>query len=175
MQGILLVILSIYVFNNPEATLLMLTFYLSLLVLLAGLIGVLAWLAGTEERRDKLSLTWALVSLLFGILLLARMGFAMNLLTNLVGIWMILTGLWIGRQGISNMETNTLGIVAVLTGLVSVITGIIVIFNIGAGAVAVSTVLGIQLLFAGIGLIMLGIVKKSVMRSVRNPASPSRL
>jgi uncharacterized membrane protein HdeD (DUF308 family) len=174
LQGVMLVALSIYMFSNPEATLLAVTYYLSLLVLIAGSMGVWGWLLASESERDIFSLLWSSLSTLFGILLLAKIGFAMDLLTKLVGTWMILTGAWLAKQGWENSGTNTLGVIALLTGLVSVITGLVIIFNIGAGAVAVSTILGIQLLFAGIGLIMLGLVKKQIVSGIKNAAAGFR-
>ena len=98
-QGLLLIILSIYVFNHPGLTLLGLTFWISLLIFISGLAGIGGWLFAGADERETSSLLWSLASALFGFLLITRIGFAMNLFTNLLGLWILITGGWLVQQG----------------------------------------------------------------------------
>ena len=173
-QGILLIILSIYVFNHPGATLLSITFWISLLILCAGLAGVLGWLLGNAEQRENSSLLWSIASALFGLLLITKIGFAMDLLTNLLGVWMIMTGAWLAQQGWANRSNGSLGWITLILGLLSMIAGVLVIFNITAGAAALSTIVGLQLLFAGIALIALALIKKKVVGIVKDKITEVR-
>lgn len=173
-QGILLIVLSIYVFNHPGVTLLSIAFWISLLILGAGLTGIIGSLLTKEQDRETPSLLWSIGSTLLGLLLLAKIGFAMELITNLLGIWMVVTGAWLMHQGWSYRKSSSLGWVAFVIGLFSAIAGVSVIFNIAAGAVAVSTIVGIQLLVAGIGLIILSMLKKTIAGKVKTAASGMR-
>ena len=53
LQGILLIILSIYIFQNPVEVLAGISFWCGLLVLAAGLLGIIAWLAADKPEREK--------------------------------------------------------------------------------------------------------------------------
>lgn len=173
-QGILLIILSIYVFNHPGATLLGLTFWISILIFISGLAGIAGWLFANAEERDTSGLLWSVASTLFGLLLITKIGFAMNLLTNLLGFWMILTGGWLMQQGWTSKHNSSIGWIVFIIGLLSVIAGLMVMFNIAAGAIAVSTLIGIQFLIAGIALIILSFVKKKIVSVVKDKAAEIR-
>jgi len=51
LQGILLIILSIYIFQNPVEVLAGISFWCGLLVLAVGLLGIIAWLAADNQRE----------------------------------------------------------------------------------------------------------------------------
>jgi uncharacterized membrane protein HdeD (DUF308 family) len=171
LQGLLLIVLSFYVFNHPGATLLSLSFWISVLILAGGIAGIVAWFGAEKTERDQADLWWSIASLLFGLLLLAKIGFAMNLFTNLLGIWMALTGFWLAQKGWAIKDNGTLGWIILALGILSIIIGIMVIANIRTGAVAVSTIFGIQLLLVGIGLVLFAFLKKHVAGRVKGAAS----
>jgi len=54
------------------------------------------------------------------------------------------------------------------------VAGIMVIFNIGAGALGISILLGVQVLVAGIALIVLSLVKKTIRGAVRGKVEELR-
>jgi uncharacterized membrane protein HdeD (DUF308 family) len=170
-QGILLILLSIYVFNHPGVTLISITFWLSLMILFAGIAGIIGWLMMSKSQRETDNLLWSVVSAAFGFLLIMKIGFAMDLLTNLLGIWMIITGSWLVRIGWAHKDGGSPGWLVLIAGLISIVAGVMVIFNIAAGAVAVSTLVGLQLLLSGIGLITLSLIKKKLVGSIKEGAS----
>ena len=56
LQGILLIILSIYIFQNPVAVLTGISFWFGLVVLATGLLGIIGWLAADKPEREGMSL-----------------------------------------------------------------------------------------------------------------------
>lgn len=168
LQGALLFVLAFYITSHPEATLAGLTFWISLLVMIAGITGLIGWLLEAPANRDTLDMLWSLASAIFGAVLLAKMDFAMQLLTNLLGIWMMLTGVWFIKNGWQNRQTGSPGLVMIITGTLSILAGILVIFDLTAGAVAVSTLLAIQLILAGITLIILALLKRKIIGKVKS-------
>ena len=108
-QAILLVALSIYVFGHPGVTLLSIAYWVSVLILGAGLAGIGGSLVTREQNRETSGLLWSIGSSVFGLLLLARIGFAMQLITNLLGTWMIVTGAWLIYQGWQYRNRSALG------------------------------------------------------------------
>ena len=81
-QAILLVALSIYVFGHPGVTLLSIAYWVSVLILGAGLAGIGGSLVTREQNRKLLVCCGALAvqCLAFAA---GRIGFAMQLITNL--------------------------------------------------------------------------------------------
>jgi len=55
----------------------------------------------------------------------------------------------------------------VIAGLLCVVAAVMMITNIGSGAIAISTLLGLQALFAGIALVLLSLAKRMVVKTVR--------
>jgi uncharacterized membrane protein HdeD (DUF308 family) len=62
---------------------------------------------------------------------------------------------------------NSFGWLMILTGLFSVIASVMMFFNLGTGAIGVSTLLGLQVLFTGIALVLLSFAKKAVIGIVK--------
>ena len=50
----------------------------------------------------------------------------------------------------------------VIAGVLSVVAAVMMVFNIGTGAVGISTLLGLQVLLTGIALVLLSFTKKIV-------------
>lgn len=173
-QGILLIMLSFYVFNHPGATLVGMAFWMSLFILVAGVTGIIGWFVAEKQQRETYQLVWSIASALFGVLLLSRIGFAMDMFTNLLGFWMVLTGVWLTQNGWVGRNTGAMGWITLIAGVLSVVAGLMVIFNIGVGAIAVSTLVGLQLLLAGIGLIVLALVKHKLVSHVKDAAADLR-
>lgn len=171
LQGILLLVLAFYISNHPEATLAGLTFWISLLVLGAGVTGLLGWLLQSKAERETPDMVWSLASALFGLVLLVKLQFAMQLLTNILGIWMIITGVWVLRSGWQYRQSGGSGWIMIIAGLLSVIAGFFVIFDLAAGAVAVTTLLALQLILAGIALILLALLKRRIIGKLKTVAN----
>jgi len=168
LQGILLIILSIYIFSNPADVLAGVSLWFGLIVLATGGIGVIAWLMATKEERQSMSLLWSILALAFGLLMLTHMLGTMKLVTMILGWWLLLAGILLFNVGWSAKKGNSGGWLVVLAGVFSVIAGIMIIFDIGSGAVAVSTLLGLTVLVSGIALIVLGFAQKAVKNVVND-------
>ena len=162
-QGVLLIMLSIYVFGHPGIALASLALWLSILILISGFAGLLAWWLTSSDAREISSLLWSVGSIVVGLVLLIKTYFTMQLLAILVGTWMIVTGGWLMQQGWSQRGKGFVFWVIFIPGLFSLITGLMAIFNTATGATAVSIIVGIQLLLAGIALVVLAFVKRKIV------------
>ena len=65
LQGILLIILSFYIFQHPVEVLAGISLWCGLLVLAAGLLGITAWLASDKAESESMSLLWSILSAAF--------------------------------------------------------------------------------------------------------------
>jgi len=166
--------LSIYVFGHPGIALASLALWLSILILISGIAGLLRWWFTSPDAREILSLLWSVGSIVVGLVLLIKTYFTMQLLAILVGTWMIVTGGWLMQQGWMQRRNRSVAWVIFIPGLFSLITGLMAIFNTATGATAVSIIVGIQLLLAGIALVVLAFVKRKVVNIVKDKAAELR-
>jgi len=95
----------------------------------------------------------------------------MQLLAILVGTWMIVTGGWLMQQGWTQRRNSFVAWVIFIPGLISLITGIMAVFNVATGATAVSIMVGIQLFLAGIAMVVLAFVKRKIVNTVKDKAA----
>jgi uncharacterized membrane protein HdeD (DUF308 family) len=61
-----------------------------------------------------------------------------------------------------------MGWITLISGILSIVLGFFMIFNIRVGAIAISTMMGIQFLLAGIGLIILSLLKRKVHAKIKD-------
>ena len=168
-QGILLIILAIFIFNNPLNVLAGLSIWVGILVLFAGIAGIFAWFSAEKEERESGSLLWSIVTILFGIVLLANLLATMKALTILFGVWLLIGGIHLIRSGLAlRKETSTSGLLIIVTGILAVIVALATIFKIGTGAVTISVLLGLQVLLIGIALVIFSIAKKMIAEKIKD-------
>jgi len=168
LQGILLIILSIYIFNNPDEVLAGISFWFGLLVLGSGLLGILAWIGADKEEKENMSLIWSVLTFGFGLLMLFNLMATMKTLTVIFGLWVLVSGFLLFTKGWRLKDDSIIGWIMVVIGGLSVAAAVMMIFNVGTGAVGISTLLGLQVLLTGIALVLLSFAKKIIVNKVKN-------
>jgi uncharacterized membrane protein HdeD (DUF308 family) len=164
LQGILLIILSIYIFQNPVAVLTGISFWFGLVVLATGLLGTIAG----KPERERMSLFWSILTAALGLLMLLHLFATMKILTVIFGLWMLVIGVLLAQSGWWLKRKNSFGWAMVIAGVLSAVAAVMMIFNVGTGAIGISTLFGLQVLLTGIVLVLLSFVKKVVAGRVRD-------
>jgi uncharacterized membrane protein HdeD (DUF308 family) len=167
LQGILLIILSIFIFNNPVAVLAGISLWFGVLVVISGVIGIIAWIFADSLEREGMSLLWSIFTAAFGVLLLNHLLVTMKTLTLVFSVWMLITGMKLVQSGWLLKARSPFGWLMILVGLLSAMAAVMMFFNIGIGAIGISTVLGLQVLLTGIALVLLSFTKKAVVGIVK--------
>jgi uncharacterized membrane protein HdeD (DUF308 family) len=167
LEGILLIILSIYIFNNPVAVLAGLSLWFGVLVVISGVIGIIKWFFTDTLEREEMSLLWSIFTAAFGVLLLNHVLVTMKTLTLVFSVWMLITGMKLIQSGWLLKARSSSGWLMILVGLLSATAAVMMFFNIGMGAIGISTVLGLQVLLTGIALMFLSFAKKAVVSIVK--------
>jgi len=90
-QGILLIILGIYIFAEPASALAGISVAFGTLILIIGATGILAWLFD-KERRANGFLLWSVLTALFGLLILMHVVVAVKIITIAYGLLVLLIG-----------------------------------------------------------------------------------
>ena len=168
LQGILLIILSFYIFQHPVEVLTGISLWCGLLVLGAGLLGIISWMASDKAEREGMSLLWSILSAAFGLLMILKLLATMKILTVLFGLWMLLTGLFLVQSGWALRSRNSLGWTMIIAGVLSAGAAVMMVFHIETGAVGVSTLLALQVLLTGLALVLLSFAKKMVAGRIKD-------
>jgi uncharacterized membrane protein HdeD (DUF308 family) len=167
-QGIILIILSIYIFNNPLNAMKGLSSWIGLLILFTGLVGIFSWMAADRDKRNT-SLLWSLLTIVFGIVMLMNLFKTTRIVEIFFGLWMVFLGLHFIEQGIVFMKHQTFRWVTVIAGGLCLFAAVVLIFDLGTGMGA-NLFLGVQLLLGGIALIFISLARKSVANRIMDRA-----
>ena len=168
LQGVLLIIISFIFFNNPTEVFAVISFWVGLLTLIAGVIGLASYFMVDRSERDSTVLLWSVATLIFGILLIGKLGLTMKLITVLFGIWILMTGIWLTTAGWQYRNNGSPAWLMLIAGVLSVIAGVSTIFDVKVGAVWISSLLGVQTLLAGLGFVMLAFLKRKVVSKLKS-------
>ena len=160
-QGIVLIILSIYIFNNPLNALKGISVWIGILILFTGLVGIISWVAADRDKKESSSLLWSLLTIVFGIVMLLHLFTTIRIIELLFGLWLVFLGLHFIEQGIVFMKHQSLRWITVIAGLLCIFAAVVLIFDLGTG-IGVSLFIGVQLLLAGIGLVFISVARKNV-------------
>jgi uncharacterized membrane protein HdeD (DUF308 family) len=166
-QGIVLIILSIYIFNNPLDAMKGISVWIGLLILFTGLVGIFSWFSA--DKRENTSLLWSFLTIAFGLVMLLNLFAASKIVTILFGLWMVFLGLHFIESGLVFMKHKPFRWVTVFTGVLCIVAAGVLMFGWGTG-MGVNMFIGVQLLFAGIALIIFAFVKKEAATRIAGRA-----
>lgn len=165
-QGILMIILAFLVINNPISTLAGISLTIASLVLLIGVLGIVWWFSAPKDDRETSTLVWSIVTAVVGILMAAKLGLTMITVTVLFGVMLLANGYHLVKNGWANREIGGQAWLVIIVGVLSLVCGLMSVFNIGLGAITISVMLGYQILLGGFALIALAFLKKRLVKNV---------
>ncbi len=167
-QGIFLIGLSVVIFNNPDAVLAAMALWLGATVLVTGFVGFISWFNNTDEERNISIMLGSCAMIIIGLLMISKLlvtikaiTFLFGLLTAILG-WIVLSGSWNAR------EKWSLWWIVALLGAFTLLAGIKSIMDVYAGAESISNLIGVAVLFSGIGLICFAFLKKKIADTIQD-------
>lgn len=153
---VIIVILGFFLMSNPELTTQVSGILFGLLLMVSGLYAIMKYITNMHSNIVfTLELIYGIISVLFGILIMANpLGFA-NLITIFIGLWFIVSGVIKGAIAIRfkkyREETWLFNLViAILTLLI----GILLVVNPFNGVMVLTTYVGIMfIIYAGMDIV----------------------
>ena len=164
-QGIALIIMSIYVLNNPLNALKGISVWIGVLIFFTGIVGIISWLFADRDAREIGSLVWSLITFVLGILMLMHLFATTRMITILFGLWMVFLGLHFIESGLIFKKHQPFRWTTVIAGLICIFAAVVLIFNLGTGAGA-SLFIGVQMLLGGIALIIISCARKEMANNL---------
>jgi uncharacterized membrane protein HdeD (DUF308 family) len=165
--GIILILGGIAIFFTPIETFLAVGFIIAILFLIYGIAGLIKAFQG---RSNVWEIILDVLAILVGIACVffpgGRMVFEQTLLFILAA-WFIVQGVFTFVMSIKTREFNVVWVFGLIVGVISVILGIISLFNPAFEATVLGFVIGIYFIEAGINMIFLGSLTSSLSEQAR--------
>ena len=165
-QGILMIALSILIFRNPGAVLAATAFYVGLLVVIAGVVGIIAYFANEKGKREIGTLLGSAAILIVGLMMISNLLITGKAITIFFGLLVSLVGIVLLSGSFNERKNWSLWWIIALLGAGAIITGVKSMLDIYSGAESISSLIGVAVLLSGIGLIFLGFLKKKILNAI---------
>ena len=157
LKGIVLIVLSFFVFRHPIGSLVGLAMFIGIALLVTGISIIFASIMVRKvDDNWGYRLAEGIFDVIFAIVLLSNPGITAAIFPFIVGFWMMVYGVMIfsgsfkdKKEGDANWWLSLLG------GILTVVFGWFVMTDLFAGAIAIT-------IWIGIGLLILGIVNITV-------------
>jgi uncharacterized membrane protein HdeD (DUF308 family) len=166
LKGLLAITFGIVAFTLPEETLIVLTVYFGLIVLLTGLLTIAILLIYFRNRRHGLS--WlvldGIIDISIGVCILFYPELTATIFVFLVALWLALVGVF--QLAIAYWFRSMIPHwwVPMFSGLVILVLSGLIWFNPFAGKLALSYLIGFSALFFGLAAISIAFVLRKVER-----------
>jgi len=152
-RGVFAIIFAIIAFARPGVTAEVLVLFFGAYALVDGVFAIVAGVrAARHHGRSAPLLVEGVLNIIIGVIVFWQPVAALVALIYLIGIWAVITGIALIAAGIALIRINGEWLL-VLSGIISLLLGIILFVQPGAGVVALSWWLGIYALLFGISLI----------------------
>lgn len=156
-EGVLLIILGIFALLTPFFAGLALALTLGVLLVVAGLVGLVSAFTGRAHSHQGWSLLSAAIALVVGVLLLISPLLGTVAITLLIGAYLILDGISLIGLSLDHRRRGDRAWGWLLAaGIVDVILALFIVTLSAAGsAVLIGFIVGLDLIVAGVALLML--------------------
>lgn len=160
-RGAAAVVFGVLALFWPDLTLIALIVLIGALAFVDGIFLLVHAFTGRREQSRWLPVVQAVLSILFGFVVLLWPGLSALSLALLIGAWALVTGLVQIVTGIRLRREIGNEWLLVLSGALSVLFGLVMLIAPGAGALALIWLIGAYAVIFGIALIILGVRLRS--------------
>jgi uncharacterized membrane protein HdeD (DUF308 family) len=174
LRGLMTLVFGVLTLFWPGVTLEILALIFGAYMFVDGVFALIAMLSGRRHGHHWLGfLLEGVAGILVGVLTFLHPGLAIAAVVYLIAAWAIVTGVFqlveavvVGRylEGVFWL---------ILSGVVSIVLGILLFANPGAGAVALAWFLGAYAIVAGLLMISLGVQLRAWSRDTSGQAPPA--
>jgi len=152
-RGVFAIIFAVIAFVWPAITAAALAFLFGAYVLIDGIFALVAALRAAQHHGPSVALlVEGILDLIIATIVLVWPLQALFAIVLFIAIWAVITGIALIAAGIALIRINGEWLL-VLSGIISILLGVILFVQPGAGVVALSWSLGIYALLFGISLI----------------------
>ena len=166
-RGALAIVFGIVALTSPITTAIVLAIVIGVFAVVDGVIDLIDAIRHRGAPGVGLRVFLGVISLLFGLIILIWPGKTLGFMVVLIAIWSILIGL---LQIVANVSIREdapgAWVWGAVSGALGLIFGIVVLFNLGIGLVALIWLIGIWAIVFGLALIVLGLQVRKAAKAV---------
>jgi uncharacterized membrane protein HdeD (DUF308 family) len=166
-RGALAIVFGIIALTSPITTAIVLAIVIGVFAVVDGIIDLIDAIRHRGAPGVGLRVFLGVVSLLFGIIILVWPGKTLGFMVVLIAIWSILIGV---LQIVANVsirkDAPRAWVWGAVSGAIGLVFGIVVLFNLGIGLVALIWLVGIWAIVFGLALIVLGLQVRKAAKAV---------
>ena len=150
-KGIILVLLSFFVFRHPVSALVGLALYIGISLITTGILLIITSLSNRKQEQWGWQLAEGAIDVLFGFILLSNPAITATVFPFVVGFWIMIYGviIFINSFGLKKDGEKSWWM-NLITGILTVIMGYFITFNLVAGAITITFWIGLGFLFFGL-------------------------
>lgn len=160
LRGILFILTGIYMISSPVTSYVALGFFFGLVILITGVAELLHAYHGRRESNRGWHLMIGLIDIILGIILMGHISASVTILRIIIGIWFVFRG--ISLFGFSGLLGRSW--VLSLGGILTLIFGLLVLFNAAFGAMTIILWIAFAFILTGIFNILLSYRMKRFWR-----------
>lgn len=150
-MAVLTVIMGIALIANPNAAALTICSLLGWIILLSGVVSVIFYLRGNRSFWEMSGLVLAIIGILLGIFIIRTPGVIVKFLGYLMAGILLIHGINDVREAIEVKGYRDEGwMIALILGVISILFGILIIWNPFSSAAVLMTIIGIALIYDGV-------------------------
>lgn len=166
-RGALAIVFGIVAMVAPITTAIVLAIVIGIFAIVDGIIDLIDAIRHRGTSGVGLRVFLGVISLLFGIIILVWPGKTIGFMVILIAIWSIVIGLLqvIANVGIRK-EAPGVWVWGVISGALGIVFGVLVLFNLNIGLVALIWLMGIWAIVFGVALIVLGLQVRKAAKAV---------
>lgn len=170
-QGILLIALSVFIFNNPETVITALAFWLGFAVFVTGVVGIVAFFVNKKEGEGYYSMFGSVAISIIGLLMILKLFATIKAITVVFGVLLAIVGVMLISGSISIKKRWAYWWIITVLGCGALLTGSKSMMDVYSGSENLSAIIGLCVLFSGIGMVCLALIKKVIKNGGNESAS----
>ena len=158
LRGLLFIATGIYMICSPASSYVALGFFFGLIIFLAGIAELMHSVRKHDTGNREWPLALGIIDILLGLVLMAHVAAGITILRIVVGIWFVFRGMSL----FSFSRLTGRSWVLILGGLLTVLFGLLVIFNPVFGAMTIILWTAIAFIITGVFNVMLAFMLRKV-------------
>lgn len=165
LRGVFALIFGILAVLSPGIVLVTLLFYFGFVAVFSGIFIIIEGIASKEGDKG-LKILEGLVSIIFGILFITHPGFVISFMLYFIAFWAIMAGVFQIYNAIKLRKVIENEWFMILNGVITLVFGLIILFNVVASAEAFIMVFGFFAIISGVLMIALSFKVKSLNKVI---------
>lgn len=163
LSSAVLLVIGLLLFIRPEGTLSLISYTIGGILVIIGTNSLINYYRG-KEYVSKFELVYGVLGVLGGFVLILNPKAIVSLIPFILGVWIVISSLSKLKYSMNvTSKKNKAGIISLAITILTLILGIVLIFNPFSGAVFITKMIGLFLfVYAILDIVQSSIIKKDV-------------